>query len=335
LRLCYYLETHLTPRLAPSSPQNPVGILLLPLTKTLLFLVDVLFLPTLIRHKTNILVNPDVFNPIMFPLEFLNAIYESLLFILWTLVSVWDYGFLWESTDLNQFNPEVTRVGKFHRQSILKPFPWPQDEIYKQFLVTGIFSGNMVKLPPMNSKDSTDDIKQWTVIDLRGTQSLMEVGELEEVTFVLTFKWKDQGWGGTKGHLFLQEEESPKIEWVSISDKFAPKDKENTEMRLSTTEPNVLRALHKKRLVLGYRVGGGGGHELYVWNVVLTVEVKRGVAPPLVPFWSEEMREPEQVVMAKPSAPVMQVAKPSAPMMVEAALVPGSFDDKSKMSNIV
>ena len=136
-------------------------------------------------------------------------------------------------------------------------------------------SGNAIRLSDvhesLHSSTSTCYIKPWG-------------REIEGATG-LTAEWHDQGWGNRKGLVFARTTGGTPYygRWQLLSGNEAP----HAITRLGVQLPSSLR---RRRIQFGYRVGGGGGHEIHIEQAV--VNVQGGTAPaPARPTGNAAARE--------------------------------------------
>ncbi|CAH0370347.1 unnamed protein product [Pelagomonas calceolata] len=130
---------------------------------------------------------------------------------------------------------------------------------------------NSVRLRDVHDRLSTDAISSWG-------------GEIEGATG-LTCQWHDQGWGNRKGMVFARTTGATPYygTWQPLSGNEAP----HAITRLGVQLPFSLRG---RRVQFGYRVGGGGGHEIHIEQAV--VNVQGGTAPaPARPTGNAAARE--------------------------------------------
>lgn len=106
-------------------------------------------------------------------------------------------------------------------------------------------------LPNVSNSNSTDAINNWfSTSAINGTLD----------SFTLSMNWKDQGWGNRKGRIFYRTDTSGWQDLGILAEHF-------------WTSPmvTIMHTLDTNRLHLGYIVGGGGGHRLYINNAQLTL----------------------------------------------------------------
>ena len=131
--------------------------------------------------------------------------------------------------------------------------------------------GNAIRLDNVHSYVISDNITPWG-------------GEIEGATG-LTCQWHDQGWGNRKGMVFARTTGGTPYygTWQPLSGNEAP----HAITRLGVQLPFSLRG---RRVQFGYRVGGGGGHEMHIEQAV--VNVQGGTAPaPARPTGNAAARE--------------------------------------------
>merc|ERR1711972_30018 len=92
----------------------------------------------------------------------------------------------------------------------------------------------------------------------------------EELT--VSCRWKDQGWGGTKGRLSVEVRRGPDV--ICSHDCFgvAPHGWERKSKTFSASDLKNPRC--QDVISFGFVVGGGGGHELHVEDLKLAVSRK-------------------------------------------------------------
>ena len=135
----------------------------------------------------------------------------------------------------------------------------------------GTLRGNVIRLSNVHSFVISDCITPWG-------------GEIEGATG-LTCRWHDQGWGNRKGMVFARTTGGTPYygTWQPLSGNEAP----HAITRLGVQLPFSLRG---RRVQFGYRVGGGGGHEIHIEQAV--VNVQGGTAPaPARPTGNAAARE--------------------------------------------
>ena len=122
----------------------------------------------------------------------------------------------------------------------------------------GTLRGNVIRLSNVHSFVISDCITPWD-------------GEIEGATG-LKCHWHDQGWGNRKGMVFARTTGGTPYygRWQLLSGNEAP----HAITRLGVQLPFSLRG---RRVQFGYRVGGGGGHEIHIEQAV--VNVQGGTAP--------------------------------------------------------
>ena len=139
------------------------------------------------------------------------------------------------------------------------------------FAACSMGCGNAIRLSDVHDRSRTDSIIPWG-------------GEIEGATG-LTCRWHDQGWGNRKGMVYARTTGGTPYygPWQSLSGNEAP----HAITRLGVQLPSSLR---RRRIQFGYRVGGGGGHEIHIEQAV--VNVQGGTAPaPARPTGNAAARE--------------------------------------------
>ena len=82
--------------------------------------------------------------------------------------------------------------------------------------------------------------------------------------------WKDQGWGNRKGKLSLKLIAPDGTEKASYTvEGVAPHEPEELEVTLVATDAVLAEATDGCKYQITTVVGGGGGHELHLTNLVL------------------------------------------------------------------
>ncbi len=116
---------------------------------------------------------------------------------------------------------------------------------------------------------SGDKVKYWTTLTPFLFPSLIH-------TVKLAFDYRDQGWGNRKGNIYITE----------TSQNMNQEDDIGTIVAKSPTAEHIeSRCVLKFKPKIGsnynlyYRVGGGGGHELFVRNVKVESFVHCAAAP--------------------------------------------------------
>ena len=91
----------------------------------------------------------------------------------------------------------------------------------------------------------------------------------------ISLTWRDQGWGNTKGDIFLSLMRGSE----SIATKYAPlgiaPHKEETASTVLTDDPIVTEAREGDHYKFTRNAGGGGGHQLIVKNYKVIVQYCR------------------------------------------------------------
>ena len=106
----------------------------------------------------------------------------------------------------------------------------------------GTLRGNVIRLSNVHSFVISDCITPWD-------------GEIEGATG-LKCHWHDQGWGNRKGMVFARR---PGGQWLPLAEEVAPHQRRALEVQLPV-------GLVGASIQFGYRVGGGGGHEICIEN---------------------------------------------------------------------
>ncbi|OUR76073.1 hypothetical protein A9Q75_16650 [Colwellia psychrerythraea] len=107
----------------------------------------------------------------------------------------------------------------------------------------------------VNSSVISNDIQNWFTVDVSD--------ELD--SFILSFDWKDQGFGNRKGKLFYS---IAGINWTDLG-LLAEHNLTSHSVLVNRSELDFFNT--PTTLDFGFVVGGGGGHSLSVSNVALTV----------------------------------------------------------------
>ena len=94
-------------------------------------------------------------------------------------------------------------------------------------------------------------------------------------SIVFTGSWKDQGWGYRKGKLSIVSSAAGFPEGILSSVKVAPHEWESFNLEFT---PTLFHHYHDNCIKEGsdqyelwYRVGGGGGHELFIKDLSITI----------------------------------------------------------------
>ncbi len=129
-------------------------------------------------------------------------------------------------------------------------------------------------LPNVESTEETDDPQLWFT-----TPAIAP-----ETDVVLSCSWRDQGRGGQKGQLFVRRRRVgdalklrvllPSDDWHSVT-SIAPHE-QTQRVRISTADYSDGQSI-LLQLEFGYRVGAGGGHEIYLSDASLTVEASQSL----------------------------------------------------------
>jgi hypothetical protein len=114
-----------------------------------------------------------------------------------------------------------------------------------------------------NKSDSTasDDELEWNLYDAIW-EDVADWDSVRKVRFKCS--WKDQGWGGQKGNLFVMDVDAS---WRKINNEVAPHSEAPLEIEI---EADTI----VKPPRFAYRVGGGGGHEITFVDAVVTLEMR-------------------------------------------------------------
>ena len=131
-------------------------------------------------------------------------------------------------------------------------------------------------LPNVESDAETDDPQLWFT-----TKAIAP-----ETDVVLSCSWRDQGWGGQKGQLFVRLRRAgdahaalrallPNDDWHPVS-SLAPHEQTKMRVRICTADYSDAKSI-LLQLEFGYRVGGGGGHEIYLSDANLTIEASQSL----------------------------------------------------------
>jgi len=101
------------------------------------------------------------------------------------------------------------------------------------------------------------------------------VAALNIKSIVFTGSWKDQGWGYRKGKLSIVSSAAGFPEGIVSSVEVAPHDWESFKLEFT---PTLFHHYHDNCIEEGsdqyelwYRVGGGGGHELFIKDLSITI----------------------------------------------------------------
>lgn len=90
----------------------------------------------------------------------------------------------------------------------------------------------------------------------------------------VSLMWQDQGWGGQKGAVALTLRRGENQDLVlskQINEAFAPHELASFTHTLDASEPLVMKAQPGDTLCFQFKVGGGGGHELTLKNVLVEI----------------------------------------------------------------
>lgn len=107
-----------------------------------------------------------------------------------------------------------------------------------------------VNLKNIEADSSTDDVLFWAWVHCPSRTSRFSGVKI-------SFTWNDQGWGNRKGHVYAR---APGGAWCRVTSAPAP------HARTTCSFMIPARALIGSSVQLGYVVGGGGGHQLYISN---------------------------------------------------------------------
>ena len=122
-----------------------------------------------------------------------------------------------------------------------------------------------------NNINTTDSRKLWCSVDVCKTlklegvniEGLSHVIKQQNIECVLICNWRDQGWGNQKGTLYVRERGgigSINLELATWERLVSPAPHARQQLRVQIP-PKFVKT---EGFELGYSVGGGGGHELYV-----------------------------------------------------------------------
>jgi hypothetical protein len=116
-----------------------------------------------------------------------------------------------------------------------------------------------LKVPNVNSSVDSNDTQLWYT-----TPALAPTTEV-----LLSCSWRDQGWGNRKGALCARLQGVRN--WVLITEEAAPHEKKHENFTVPLEIFNAEGHAVPIKLELGFRVGGGGGHQLNVDSAKLTI----------------------------------------------------------------
>mmetsp|Transcript_68884 Transcript_68884/g.192418 ORF Transcript_68884/g.192418 Transcript_68884/m.192418 type:complete len:355 (+) Transcript_68884:427-1491(+) len=144
-------------------------------------------------------------------------------------------------------------------------------------------STEVVSLPSVDSSFSGHETQLW----------YRHNGPVQKA--VLTARWNDQGWGNQKGQIQMRCDDGP---WQRITTEVAPHCNAFLQIEI---EPGCVSTLD-----LGYEVGGGGGHELYIENGRLEIQDTNVSDEPefLPPLPALVVAQPSEVHSAETQAEV-------------------------------
>eukprot|EP00931_Biecheleriopsis_adriatica_P004917 TRINITY_DN106501_c0_g1_i1.p1 TRINITY_DN106501_c0_g1~~TRINITY_DN106501_c0_g1_i1.p1 ORF type:complete len:627 (+),score=59.98 TRINITY_DN106501_c0_g1_i1:43-1923(+) len=115
--------------------------------------------------------------------------------------------------------------------------------------------------PDIESRNASDAFVDHGFYDLTARLGLLRI----------RFVWHDQGWGNQKGAVDLRlMRGDQEISKHAMSREAAPHKPQTINHALGADDPIVMDAEPGDRLCLSYRVGGGGGHALFVKNIVVS-----------------------------------------------------------------
>ncbi|GMH70763.1 hypothetical protein TrST_g2603 [Triparma strigata] len=126
----------------------------------------------------------------------------------------------------------------------------------------------LTHLKSVRSSVSTDDKNFWAKVDVSVALGCSGINDASfdfflqqyKIEGILVCNWQDQGWGNQKGNIMIASGDlTSETEWEYLK-KSAPHDGE---------EVNVIipeKFVKNQGFILGYTVGGGGGHSLKIWN---------------------------------------------------------------------
>ena len=113
------------------------------------------------------------------------------------------------------------------------------------------------------------------------------VAEARTKSIVITGSWKDQGFGASKGMLaivssgeghqapsYLEDPESNDGKGVLSLIEYAPHEWETFKLEIDGDEIDHDLKSGEHEYEVWFRVGGGGGHELFVKDLSITIEKK-------------------------------------------------------------
>ena len=130
---------------------------------------------------------------------------------------------------------------------------------------------NTYELPVVAARHEDHRKHHWFRLDLPAGLRAYNSG-------LITVRWKDQGWGNRKGHLWARvtgTRDEQAYRWTRISTHVAPHTWKQEHFTLPTgwfqDRPAGVSA-DAAKLELAFEVGGGGGHALMVQDARLTLE---------------------------------------------------------------
>ena len=121
-------------------------------------------------------------------------------------------------------------------------FAQAKAEVIAKYGGTSTATPDSICLSDVHDRSAHDNVIPWG-------------GQIEGATG-LTAEWYDQGWGNRKGMVFARR---PGGQWLPLAEEVAPHQRRALEVQLPV-------GLVGASIQFGYRVGGGGGHEICIEN---------------------------------------------------------------------
>lgn len=135
-----------------------------------------------------------------------------------------------------------------------------------------------INMPSKNSSQSydtrsVDTIYTWCAFQLNAGDQISRGSRLK-------LKWKDQGWGNKKGRVYVRL--NPGTQWIDVFKKRACETGYRScgyELVEAVLPSQITSPITKStKLEFGYKVGGGGGHKLFMKEAYLKSNIDVSVS---------------------------------------------------------
>jgi hypothetical protein len=220
----------------------------------------------------------DPASVLKFPFTLIKAVLFTVLELIHCVFFIWDYSNFWYCRDVAlDYGPLPVLFLKALRRPLLESVPWTKhNEAFKQFVMNGTFEGDSINFSDIDDSLSQEDILMWHDIDFRMTKALLNVSNNDKVSFHLKYEWGNQNWGDCKGRVFIKAGDAAGEEWVAVGKTVDYEDYQGDKHKIEISDrPTIEKILRTKKLQFGYRVGGGGGHTLYIKRAEFKVKVEK------------------------------------------------------------